>query len=114
MEIPARVVAEAEPEEARTSLRNAHARYRAYLHDWYLRHPMIAYPVKLVTLGDAAVLHLAGEVFHETVLAIKGASPFAHTVVVSRATSEVGDVPTPEAFRQGALEGLPHRHCPRQ
>ena len=103
VEIPARRV-EAEPEEVRTSLRNSHARYRAYLHEWYQRHPTIPYPIKLVTLGDVAVLHLAGEVFHDTVLAIKGASPFAHTVVISRATREVGYVPTPAAFQQGGME----------
>jgi hypothetical protein len=103
VEIPARVVA-AEPEEVRTSLRNSHARYRAFLYEWYRQHPTIAYPIKLVTLGDIAVLQLAGEVFHDTALAIKGASPFAQTVVVSRATREVGYVPPPEAFRQGGME----------
>ena len=103
VEIPARVV-EAESEDARTSLRDSHARYRAYLHEWYRRHPTIAYPIKLVTLGDVAVLQLAGEAFHETVLAIKGASPFAHTVVVSRATREVGYVPPRRPSSQGGME----------
>ena len=59
----------------------------------------------MVTFGEAlAVVALPGEVFHETVLAIQEASPFAHTIVFSRASREVGYVPVPAAFAQGGME----------
>jgi hypothetical protein len=101
--VPARLVAE-EPEEVKTNLRNSHGRFRRFLFELYNQHPTIAYPIKVVTLGDLAIVHLAGEVFHDTALAIKAASPFRHTIVVSRATREVGYVPTPAAFDQGGME----------
>lgn len=101
--VPARFVAE-EPEVVKANLRNNHGRFRRFLFELYRRNPTIAYPIKVVTLGDAAIVHLAGEVFHDTALAIKAASPFAHTIVISRATREVGYVPTPEAFHQGGME----------
>ena len=101
--IPARLV-DAEQEDMRTHLRNSHARYRQFVHDWYAKHPTITYPMRALALGDVCLLQLAGEVFHSTVLAIKEASPFRHTTVVCRATREVGYVCTPEAYGQGGME----------
>ncbi len=76
----------------------------AFLYEWYEQNPSIRYPIKVVTLGDTALVHMPGELFHDTALAIKGASPFRHTVVISRPTREVAYVPTPEAFDQGGME----------
>jgi hypothetical protein len=42
--------------------------------------------------------------FHETVVSIQEASPFANTIVLSRAARDVGYVPVPSAFDQGGME----------
>ncbi len=102
--VPARQVA-AEPAAARDDLRNSRARYRRYLYERYHTHPFIAYPLRAVAFGDEiALLALPGELFHETVLAIQAESPFAHTLVLSRACREVGYAPAPAAFAQGGME----------
>ena len=103
VEIPARVMPE-EPEEMRFNFKAMHNRYHRFLYEWYERNPTIRYPLKVVTLGDTALIHMPGELFHDTALAIKAASPFRHTVVISRPTREVAYVPTPEAFDQGGME----------
>ncbi len=102
--VPARQVAE-EPEAMRFDLRNSRARYRRYLYERFHKNPVITYPIRAVTLGDdLAIVAMPGEVFHETVLAIQEASPFSHTIVLSRAAREVGYVPVPGAFTQGGME----------
>ena len=102
--VPARRVA-AESEALRFDLRNSRARYRRYLYERYHENPEISYPIRVVTLGaELAIVGLPGEIFHETVLAIQAASPFAHTIVLSRAAREVGYVPVPGAFAQGGME----------
>ena len=103
VDIPARVMPE-EPEEMRFNFKRMHDRYHRFLYEWYEQNPTIRYPIKVVTLGDTALVHMPGELFHETALAIKEASPFRHTVVISRPTREVAYVPTPEAFDQGGME----------
>ncbi len=102
--VPARRVAP-EPAAAQFDLRNSRARYRRYLYERYHSSPTISYPLRAVTLGDdIALLALPGELFHETVTAIQADSPFAHTIVLSRACREVGYAPTPSAFTQGGME----------
>ena len=103
VEIPARRIPE-EPEELRFNFTRMHDRYHRFLFEWYEQNPTIRYPMKVITLGDTALVHMPGELFHDTVLAIKEASPFRHTVVISRPTREVAYVPTPEAFDQGGME----------
>ena len=88
----------------RFNFKRMHDRYHRFLYEWYEQNPTIRYPIKVVTLGDTALVHMPGELFHETALAIKEASPFRHTVVISRPTREVAYVPTPEAFDQGGME----------
>jgi len=101
--VPARQAAE-QPEEKRTDLRDSRSRYNQFLFERYRENPTIRYPIKAVTLDDVALVHLPGEVFHDTALTIKESSPFRRTLVISRATREVGYVPTPEAFEQGGSE----------
>ncbi len=101
--VPARQVAE-QSEEKRTDLRDSRSRYNQFLFERYRENPIISYPIKVITLGDTVIVHLPGEAFHDTALAIKEASPFRHTILISRATREVGYVPTPEAFEQGGSE----------
>ncbi len=102
--VPARKVAE-EPQAMRTELRNSRARYRRYLFERFHANPSLTYPIRVVTLGDdVALVALPGEVFHETVAALQEASPYPHTIVLSRASREVGYVPVPSAFAQGGME----------
>lgn len=102
--VPARQVTE-EPVAMRTDLRNSRARYRRYLFERFHQDPTISYPIRVMALSDElALVALPGEIFHETVLAIQEASPFAHTLVLSRASREVGYVPVPDAFAQGGME----------
>lgn len=102
--VPARQVAE-EPQAMRTDLRNSRARYRRYLFERFHANPSLAYPIRVVTLGDdVALVALPGEMFHETVAALQAASPYPHTIVLSRASREVGYVPVPDAFAQGGME----------
>ena len=102
--VPTRRVAE-EPEEMRSDLRNSRARYRRYLYERFHENPYLPYPIRAVTLGDdIALVALPGEIFHETVRAIQEASPYPHTIVLSRASREVGYVPVPGAFAQGGME----------
>ncbi len=102
--VPVRQVAP-EPEAMRADLRNSRARYRRYLYERFRERTSLAYPIRVVALGgDLALVALPGEVFHETVLAIQAASPYAHTLVLSRAAREVGYVPGPAAFAQGGME----------
>ncbi len=102
--VPARQFTE-EPEEMRTELRNSRARYRRYLFERFHANPSLNYPIRAVTLGDdIALVALPGEVFRETVAAVQEASPYAHTIVLSRAARDVGYVPVPDAFAQGGME----------
>jgi hypothetical protein len=104
VDVPSRIIAADPGIEARLSLRNSRPRYQRFLWERYHRHPVIRYPIRVVTLGDVALVNLPGEVFHDTSVAIKVTSPYRHTLVISRATREVGYVPTPEAFKQGGME----------
>jgi neutral ceramidase len=61
--------------------------------------------VQVITLGsDVAWVALPGEIFTELGLAIKLASPFRHTVIVSLANEALGYVPHRKAYAEGAYE----------
>jgi neutral ceramidase len=55
-------------------------------------------------VGDVAVVGLGGEVFHEIGKAIKTASPFPHTLVITHCNGAAGYVPTKEAYPEGGYE----------
>ena len=102
--VPVRRVAE-ESTAMRSDLRNSRARYRRYLFERFHEDPTLTYPIRAVTLGDdIALVALPGEVFQETVAAVQAASPYRHTIVLSRASRDVGYVPVPDAFAQGGME----------
>lgn len=69
--------------------------------------------VQVIRLGgDAAIVGLPGEVFVELGLAIKHASPFAHTYVIELTNSNIAYVPTRHAFAQGSYETVNSRVAP--
>ena len=55
-------------------------------------------------LGDVAFVGLGGEVFNEIGKAIKTASPFPHTLVITHCNGTAGYVPTKEAYPEGGYE----------
>jgi neutral ceramidase len=55
-------------------------------------------------VGDVAVVGLGGEVFHEIGKAIKSASPFPHTLIITHCNGAAGYVPTKEAYPEGGYE----------
>ncbi len=56
-----------------------------------------------------AFVGLPGEIFTELGMAIKKASPFPHTIVVSLANGSIGYVPDSRAYPQGAYEPVSAR-----
>lgn len=58
----------------------------------------------MVLSEDAAMVFLPGEVFVELSLAIKKASPYAHTLVVELANDCPSYIPTAKAFEEGSYE----------
>ncbi|MHB1036875.1 MAG: neutral/alkaline non-lysosomal ceramidase N-terminal domain-containing protein [Pirellulales bacterium] len=55
-------------------------------------------------VGDVAVVGLGGEVFNEIGAAIKKASPFPHTFVITHCNGAAGYLPTKEAYPEGGYE----------
>ncbi len=63
--------------------------------------------VMVMRLGDIGFVGLPGEVFCESGLAIRRASPAPHTLVVELANDAVGYLPPRRAFDQGGYEPTP-------
>jgi len=61
-------------------------------------------PVQVLRINDVAVVGVAGELFVEAQLAIKGASPFPSTLVAGYTNGCVGYLPTAEAYPDGGYE----------
>lgn len=57
-----------------------------------------------IVVAETAWLSLPCELFTETGMRIKGASPFAHTYIIGLANGNIGYVPTGAAIRQGGYE----------
>jgi hypothetical protein len=61
--------------------------------------------VQVIALGDSvAWVSLPGEIFTELGLAIKTASPFAHTLLAELANGSIGYIPDRSAYPQGNYE----------
>jgi hypothetical protein len=61
---------------------------------------------------DVAIVGLPGEVFVDLGLAIKKASPFAHTLVIELCQDAPGYIPTKKAFAEGSYETVNSRIAP--
>ncbi|MDO4557463.1 MAG: hypothetical protein Q4C47_00660, partial [Planctomycetia bacterium] len=62
--------------------------------------------------SDTAIVAIPGEVFVEHGLAIRAASPFAHTAIVELSDRNISYVPTERAFREGSYETVNSRLAP--
>jgi neutral ceramidase len=61
---------------------------------------------------DLAIVLLPGEVFVDLGLAIKQASPFAHTLVIELSNDNPAYIPTEKAFKEGSYETVNSRIAP--
>ena len=61
---------------------------------------------------DVAIVLLTGEVFVDLGLAIKLASPFAHTLVIELSNDNPAYLPTEKAFKEGSYETVNSRIAP--
>lgn len=55
-------------------------------------------------IGDLGIVALPGELFVELGLSIKRSSPFRYTMIAGCSTSELGYIPTDEAYDEGGYE----------
>jgi hypothetical protein len=66
--------------------------------------------VQVIALGkDLAFVSLPGEIFVELGLAIKAASPFAHTYLIELANGAIGYIPNRTAYAEGNYEAVSAR-----
>ncbi|MCS7219824.1 MAG: hypothetical protein N0A15_00730 [Anaerolineae bacterium] len=61
-------------------------------------------PLRVLVLGDLAILFVPGECFTEFGLEIKKRSPFAHTFVVESLAESLGYIPTRKAYEEGGYQ----------
>lgn len=77
------------------------------------RGPTLDAEVQAMRLApDVALVLLPGEVFADFGLAIKQASPFAHTLVIELSNDNPAYVPTEKAFAEGSYETVNSRIAP--
>ena len=90
----------------RLSSREVFAREALFLEDY---PPTLPVPLQAFALGDFALSAIPCEVFAETGLAIREASPFTGTCVMSLANAYHGYLPPPEQHELGGYETWPAR-----
>jgi neutral ceramidase len=63
-------------------------------------------------LGDVALIGMGAEVFNEIGRAIKDASPFKHTFVITHCNGTAGYLPIRSSYEEGGYEVTSSRFCP--
>jgi hypothetical protein len=64
----------------------------------------LPFTITVARMGDIAFVGLGGEVFNEIGLAIKSASPFRHTFILTHCNGAAGYVPTRSSYPEGGYE----------
>ena len=82
------------------------ARYQYWLARHYEDRPGYSFTFHAITIGDAVLLHMPGEPFAETTLAIREAVSFDRVLILCNPCPEAGYLPTPEAHKEGGDEPL--------
>ena len=110
-EVPADLVAEAEARLSEEDLAVVpqdveliKLREALLLHREREQQDFVEAEVMAVSVGDALLVGLPGEIFTEFGRQVRAASPFAHTLVVELANGCHGYVPTEQAFPGGGYE----------
>jgi len=67
-------------------------------------NPTLPFTITVARMGDIAFVGLGGEVFNEIGLAIKSASPFHHTFILTHCNGAAGYVPTRACYPEGGYE----------
>lgn len=70
----------------------------------YFGKSSIPWPVQAITIGNIALLSMAGEPFSEIGIRIREQSPFPYTLVSGYSNGGFGYIPTREAFPKGGYE----------
>lgn len=68
--------------------------------------------ISVARVGEVALVGLGGEVFNEIGRAIKAASPFAHTVIITHCNGNAGYLPTTASYPDGGYEVQSSRFAP--
>ena len=67
-------------------------------------NPTASMNITAAALGDIAFVGWGGEVFNEIGLAVKKASPFSHTFILTHCNGAAGYLPTRESYPEGGYE----------
>ncbi|MGA2660380.1 MAG: neutral/alkaline non-lysosomal ceramidase N-terminal domain-containing protein [Verrucomicrobiota bacterium] len=67
-------------------------------------NPTLPFTITVARMGDIAFVGLGGEVFNEIGTAIKSASPFRHTFILTHCNGAAGYVPTRPSYPEGGYE----------
>jgi hypothetical protein len=67
-------------------------------------HPMVRLPVRFLRLNDTLIWAAPVELFCEMAIAVRNASPFAHTFYFGYTNGWFGYLPTADAFAEGGYE----------
>lgn len=97
----ARQLWEGRPQEA-----EGLARYNFWLADHFGDAATSDMTIRIVTIGTAAIVHMPGEPFVETVQAVRASSCLAPVLMLVNPCPELGYLPTPEARAEGGDEPL--------
>ena len=74
--------------------------------------PTVQLNVTVGRLGDVALIGFGAEVFNEIGRAIKTASPFPHTLVITHCNGSAGYLPTRPSYEEGGYEVQSSRFAP--
>jgi neutral ceramidase len=86
--------------------------YYSSLYEKAADTPFLSAEVTVIRIGETALVALAGEVFVEIGLGIRGDSPFERTIIVGLANNYIGYIPTVEQAKQGGYEVVASRVTP--
>jgi len=75
-------------------------------------HPPTTLNLTIARIGEIAIVGLGGEVLTEIGMAIKEASPFAHTLIITHCNGAAGYLPPKDLYPEGGYEIQTSRFAP--
>ena len=88
----------------RPEVRRVFARETILLEQERQQNPVVDVEIQVIQIGNAVLVAFPAEIFVEYGLAIKEASPYPHTFLITLANGIVGYIPTEKAFDGGSYE----------
>ena len=89
---------------SRPEVRRVFAREIVLLEKERQQNPVVDVEIQVIQVGDAVLAAFPAEIFVEYGLAIKEASPYPNTFLITIANGIVGYIPTQKAFEGGSYE----------